>query len=144
VIFLCRVSSVKMRGDYSWKILCTLRFPRKYDVGFVFTSMCFVGSSCFINVICIYLLVSNTIPFQMMFMSFNSNTTVSLVEQELITLPEHLSSAPVYSGVRIARSFVFFVVFCRSLLVLFLLTIVFSILRCKASDYPFDIFKLFF
>ena len=98
--------------------------------------MCFVGSSCFINVICIYVLVSNTIPFQMMFVSFNSNMTVSLVEQELITLPEHLSSAPVYSGVRIARSFVFFVVFCRSLLVLFLLTIVFSILRCKASDYP--------
>jgi len=77
--------------------------------------MCFVGSSCFIYVICIYVLVSNTIPFQMMFVSFNSNMTVSLVEQ--ITLPEHLSSAPVYSGVRIARSFVFFVVFCRSLLV---------------------------
>ena len=105
--------------------------------------MCFVGSSCFIYVICIYVLVSNTIPFQMMFVSFNSNTTVSLTEHELITLPEHLSSAPVYSGVRIARSFVFFVVFCRSLLVLFLLTIVFSIMRCKASDYPFDIFKLF-
>ena len=73
--------------------------------------MCFVGSSCFINVICIYLLVSNTIPFQIMFVSFNNNTTVSLVEQELITLPEHLSSAPIYSRVRIARSFVFFVVF---------------------------------
>jgi len=40
------------------------------------------------------------------------------VEQELISLPEHMSSAPVYTGVRIARSFVFFVMFCRSLLVL--------------------------
>ena len=71
----------------------------------------------FIYVICIYVLVSNTIPFQLMFVSFNSNTTVSLVEQELIILPEHLSSAPLYRGVRIARSFVFFVLFCRSLLV---------------------------
>jgi hypothetical protein len=43
--------------------------------------------TCFIYVICIYVLVSNTIPSQMMFVSFNSNTTVSLVEQELITLP---------------------------------------------------------
>jgi hypothetical protein len=29
----------------------------------------------FIYVICIYVLVSNTIPFQLMFVSFNSNTT---------------------------------------------------------------------
>jgi hypothetical protein len=29
---------------------------------------------------------------QMMFVSFNSNTTGSHVEQELLTLPEHLSS----------------------------------------------------
>ena len=40
---------------------------------------------------------------------------VSLVEQELPNIPEHLSSPPRISGI---RSFVFCVVFCRSLFVL--------------------------
>jgi hypothetical protein len=34
--------------------------------------------------------------------------SVSLVEQELHTLPEHLSSPPVFSGVRVTRSLVFY------------------------------------
>jgi hypothetical protein len=38
-------------------------------------------------------------------------------EQELPTLPEHQSSPPVFSGVRVSRSLVFCVVFCRSLFV---------------------------
>ena len=38
---------------------------------------------------------------------------ISLVEQELPTLPEHLRSPPVFSGVRFARTFVFYVLFCR-------------------------------
>jgi hypothetical protein len=63
------------------------------------------------------------------------------VEQELLTLPDHLSSPPVFSGVRVARSVVFCVVFCRSLFVL--LAIVLSVLRFTDSDYPFGIFKLF-
>jgi hypothetical protein len=36
---------------------------------------------------------------------------VPLVEQELLTLPEHLSSPPVFSGVRVTRSLVLFVCF---------------------------------
>ena len=43
---------------------------------------------------------------------------VSLVEQELPTLPEHLSSTPVFSRVGVTRSLVFCVMFCRSLFVL--------------------------
>jgi hypothetical protein len=53
---------------------------------------------------------------------------VPLVKQELLTLPENMSSPPVFSGVRVARSLVFCVVFCRSLFVLlpfFYLAIVF-------------------
>ena len=46
---------------------------------------------------------------------------VSLVEQELLNLPEHPSSLPVFSGVRVARFLVFWIVFCRSLFVPFLL-----------------------
>ena len=43
---------------------------------------------------------------------------VSLVEQKLLTLPEHLSSPPVFSGVRVTRSLVLYVCFvdrCLSL-----------------------------
>ena len=36
---------------------------------------------------------------------------VSLVEQELLTLPEHLSSPLVFSGVRVTQSLVFYVCF---------------------------------
>jgi len=46
------------------------------------------------------------------------------VEQEPLALPGHMSSLPVFSGVRVARSLVFCVMFCRSSFVLFLLTIV--------------------
>jgi hypothetical protein len=35
------------------------------------------------------------------------------VEQELATSPEHLSSLPVFSVVRVTRSLVFCVVFCN-------------------------------
>jgi hypothetical protein len=65
----------------------------------------------------------------------------------LLTLQKHTSSPPVYSGVRVTRSLVLYVVFCRSVCpcVLFLLTIVlFNFLRFTASDYLFGIFKLFF
>ena len=42
-----------------------------------------------------------------------------LVEQELLTLPEHLSSTPVFSGVCVTRSLVLHdCMFCRSLFVL--------------------------
>ena len=43
---------------------------------------------------------------------------VSLVEQWLLIFPEHMSSHPVFSWVRVARSLVFCVVFCRSFFVL--------------------------
>jgi hypothetical protein len=52
-------------------------------------------------------------------------------------------SPPVVSGVRVTRSLVFCVMFCRSLFVLFLLAIVLSVLRFTDSDYPFGVFKLF-
>ena len=67
--------------------------------------------------------------------------------QELPTLPENLSSPPVFSGVRVARSLALCVcVIDRCLFfVLFHLAIVLSILlRFTDSDYPFSIFKLFF
>jgi hypothetical protein len=40
------------------------------------------------------------------------------VEHELLTLPEYLSSTPVFSGIRVGHSLAFLVMFCRSLFVL--------------------------
>ena len=57
---------------------------------------------------------------------------VSLVEQELLTLMEHMSSPPVFSGVRVDWSLVFCVVFCRSLFVL--LSFFFWPLCCLSFD----------
>ena len=88
-----------------------------------------------------------------------------LMEQQLLSLPEHLSSPPGFSGVRVTRSLVLFVLFCRSLFGLLyffiwpLFYLLFSDLRIlitllvssnssvfllfTVSDYPFAIFKLF-
>ena len=49
--------------------------------------------------------------------------------------------APVFSGVRVARSLVFSVMFCRSFFVL-LVIIISILLRIPASGCPFRIFKL--
>ena len=67
---------------------------------------------------------------------------VSLVEQELLTLPEHLSSPPVFSGVHVTRSLVLYVIFLhRCLSLWYLLAIVLSVLvGLAASHYPFGIF----
>ena len=65
------------------------------------------------------------------------------MEQELLILPEHLSS--LFSEVSITRYFVVCACFvCRSWFVLYLLLIVLSVfLRLTNSDYPLGIFKLF-
>ena len=68
------------------------------------------------------------------------------VEKELPTLPEHMSSPPVFSGVCVTRSLVLYVCFvdrCLSFCT-FSFVIVLSVLRFTDSDYPFGIFKLFF
>jgi hypothetical protein len=74
--------------------------------------------------------------------------TVLLVEQELIVLPEYLSSSLFVSGVHVAQFFIFFYSFLSTivfLFVFFLLTIaLIALLRLTASDLPFGIVRLFF
>ena len=53
------------------------------------------------------------------------------VEHELLTLPEYLSSPPVFSWINVARSLVFCVVFCRWLFVFL------SIFLCPLCCLPF-------
>jgi len=62
---------------------------------------------------------------------------VPLVEQELHTILEHLSSPSVFSGVHVTRSLVLCVCFVDCL------AVVLSVLLFTDSDYPFGIFKLF-
>ena len=55
----------------------------------------------------------------MMFVSCNSNTTGVTSGTGTTTLPEHLSAPPTFSEDRAARSLDSYVVFCKSLFVLF-------------------------
>ena len=78
---------------------------------------------------------------------FRLTRRVPLVEQELLTLPDHLSSPPVFNGVHVTRSLVLYVCFCRSLFVLLyfffwpLCCLFFFDIRILIA--PFGIFKLF-
>ena len=66
-----------------------------------------------------------------------------LMNQELLIFTEAPGFILSFHGVHVAQILVFCVVFCRSLFVLFLLSIVLSVLRFTVSEYPFDIFKFF-
>ena len=73
---------------------------------------------------------------------------VSLLDKELLPSSEHLSSPPVFIGVRVTRSLMLSLVVCmscRSLCVLlyFLAIVVSILLWFSYSDYPFEIFKVF-
>jgi len=63
---------------------------------------------------------SRSFPHSWLITGFITRLTrrVPLVEQELLTLPDHPSSSPVFNGVRVTRSLVLCVWFCRSLFVL--------------------------
>jgi hypothetical protein len=116
-----------------------------------------------------YVSTSRSFPRSGLITGFVTRLTrrVSLVEQELPTLPGHLNSPPVFSGIRVTRSLVLYVCFvdrCLSFCAFsfghcvvcsfsiyrfwsplwYLLAIVLSDrLRYTDSDCPFDIFKLF-
>ena len=66
------------------------------------------------------------------------------VEHELLTLPENMSSPPVFSAVRFARSLVFHIVFCGSLFVILSFIVLSDLLQFTASNCHVGIFKLFF
>jgi hypothetical protein len=65
------------------------------------------------GVIRIVVSTSRSFPNSRLITGFVTRLTwrVPLVEQELFTLPEHLNSPPVFSGVRVTRSLVLYVCF---------------------------------
>jgi hypothetical protein len=91
------------------------------------------------------------VPFIVIYIRFFTNSWLNTVFVSRVTrrvpLVEQKLFTPVFSGVGVARSLVFCVMFCRSLLVrvsyFFLLAIVLYVLRFTASDYPFGIFNIF-
>ena len=96
----------------------------------------------------IFVNTSRSFPRSWLITGFVTRLTrrFSLVEQELPTLPEHLSSPPVFSGVRVTRSLVLYVCFvdrCLSFCTFFLAIVLSVLLRYTDSDCPFGIFKLF-
>jgi len=62
---------------------------------------------------------------------------VTLVEQELFTLPYLPSSTRVFSGIRVAHSLIFGVVFCRPLLVFILFLLLGNVLSVLLRFTPF-------
>ena len=75
-----------------------------------------------------------------------SNTRVSLLEQELLTLLKHMTLTPCFLLVLMLLNLfflhsIFSTTVCLS--VLFLLAIMSSVLQFTTSDYPSGIFKLF-
>jgi hypothetical protein len=65
--------------------------------------------------------------------SLSDTQRVTQVERELPTLPQHLSSSPVYCGIRVAHSLGSCVAFCKCLS--FCLVNVLSVLQYTAPNY---------
>jgi hypothetical protein len=65
---------------------------------------------------------SRSFPHSRLITGFVTRLTrrVPLVEQKLLTVPEHLSSPPVFSGVRVSRSLVLYVCFVDRFLYFFI------------------------
>ena len=127
-----------MRNSYPKTLnSCILQTLSKWffvvQLQFNFNEFQFMFYLCYLYLCTYGVLMCNTISIQLMFLSFNSNTTSTWVH-------------PVFSEIHVVQLFVFCVMFCRSLytctIVLFHLTIVLSILLFTAYDYPFGILKL--
>jgi hypothetical protein len=109
--------------------------------------------------------IFNTTAKLVIFKTTRITRPVQLMEHEM---PPFLNTClhPVFSGIRVTRSLIFCVMFCRSLSVILSFVVVFLLvfslfffllffqiflsflllsvpLRVAASDYPFGIFKLF-
>jgi hypothetical protein len=75
-------------------------------IGWPLWNICVTNYHGFVN-------TSRSFPHLWLITGFVTRLTrrLSLVEQELLTIPEHLSSPPVLSGVRVTRSLVLYVCF---------------------------------
>ena len=129
-----------MSSWFSSVLWCPLLFlgKKKIDLSFPLYSHHFVGSGdIFILFVFIY-------SYYFHIIRCSWNRWVALVEQELASLPDHLSSSPVFSGFLLL---VFSIIFCGTIAFSnyfhFLLTVVVLVLQFTFSDHSFDNLKLF-
>ena len=93
--------------------------------------------------------IQSTFHLSWLFTAFFTRETrrVSLVVQEILTIPEHTNSPSVFSGVIDAHYIVFCVVLCGSLFVFLsfiLLEVLLSVLQWTVSEFGiFNLFKCF-
>ena len=88
-----------------------------YTASTLFISVCVYGSQTIVEYLCHKWPRMRSISHSWFITGFVTRVTrpVPLVEQELFILPQHMSSPLIYNGVRFTRSFIFYLVFCRSL-----------------------------
>jgi hypothetical protein len=121
-------------GDFQFVELHIFMFsvPRKKDVLFVFTHICFEECSCFINVISIVYWLPTHIQYHNVFLWFYSNTIVITMRAR----SANPSRTP-RPSLRIEVGFVLLHI------VQFLLIIVLCVIWLTVPAYSFGIFKLF-
>ena len=123
-----------------WDVMwCPLRFPSKRMLDAYW--LLFVLWGGFMFYLCYLYLFTHTgvqHDFHITWCSCRLTVTrrVSHVEQELLSLPEHPSSPPVFSGVRVALSLVFCVMFCGCCLSLRSFSFGYCVV-CPSSIYGF-------
>jgi len=129
-----------MSSWFSSVLWCPLLFlgKKKSIFHFLFTPIHFVGNGDrFILFVFIY-------SYYFHIIRCSWNRWVALVEQELASLPDHLSSSPALSGFALL---VFCIIFCGTIAFSnyfhFLLTVVVLVLQFTFSDHSFDNLKLF-
>jgi len=99
-----------------------------------------------IQLLCIIFTVLNQIHFLFIHTWLRCGcwlTILYIVSIHCFTFPEHLSSPPILSGVRVTRSLVLCVCFGDRCLSFCSFSIVLSVFRYTYSDYPFGICNLF-
>ena len=123
---LCRITCLHVFGTIAVYKQCLVRL----------TSICFVGDSCFIYVICIYLrmMVSTTILYQTIVVSFDSNTTDTIIGT---------GTAYPYGTAAVCSCSSIFSFLCSISWEVVCLFVCFP-LRLNASDYRFGIFRFFY
>ena len=126
-------------------LLCWMRKRKAKWLGWPLWNICVPNDHGYVPLV---VNTSRSFPHSFLITGFVTRLTrqVALVEQELLTLPEHLSSPQDFSGVRVAWSLVLYVCLvdrCLSFCLFSLVIVLSVLLRYTDSDYPFGIVKLF-
>ena len=144
---MSKVTRNKHKAAFYWRVnIYTSKVLRSPPwLGWPLWNICVTNNHRYVPLI---VNTSRSFPHSWFITRFVTRLTrrVSLVEQELPTLPEHLSSPSDFSGLRVTQSLVLCVCFVDLVcpFVLFLLAIVLSVLLWYTdSNYPFGTFNLF-